>query len=83
VVYRVQIITNTTAKGSYKITIAGKVYDTFEYKYAGAFRTCVGEFSTLAPAREFQNVCRKNGHAQAFVVAFKDGVRSTDAALFK
>lgn len=83
VVYRVQIITNTTAKGSYKITIANKAYDTYEYKYAGAYRTCVGEFSTLAPAREFQNICRKNGHAQAFVVAFKNGVRSTEAALFK
>lgn len=83
VVYMVQIITNTTPKGSYKITIAGKAYDTYEYKYAGAWRTCVGEFSSLAPARDFQNVCRKNGHAQAFVVAFKNGVRSTDATLFK
>lgn len=83
VVYRVQILTNASPKGSYKLTIAGKVYDTYEYKYAGAYRTCVGEFSSLAPARDFQNVCRKNGHAQAFVVAFKDGVRSTDAALFR
>gem|GEM_PF-4804270 len=83
VVYRVQILTNASPKGSYKLTIAGRVYDTYEYKYAGAYRTCVGEFSSLAPARDFQNVCRKNGHSQAFVVAFKDGVRSTDAALFR
>jgi hypothetical protein len=83
VVYRVQILTNNTAKGSFKITVAGKVYDTFEYLYAGAYRTCVGGFSTLSQATELQKICRQSGHPQAFVVAFKNNIRSTDPALFK
>ena len=83
VVYRVQIATNSAAKGSYKITLGGKAYDTFEYQYAGAYRTCVGEFSVLSGATEFQKICRANGYPQAFLVAFKNNVRSTDAALFK
>jgi len=83
IVYRVQLLTNSTPKGSYKITIANKVYTTFEYLYAGGYRTCVGDFSTLTPAKELQNTCRQAGHPQAFVVAFKNNVRSTDPALFK
>jgi hypothetical protein len=83
VVYRVQIATNTTAKGSYTITINNTAYRTFEYNYAGAFRTCVGEFSTLNPAKELQSTCRQAGYPQAFVVAFKNNVRSTDPLLFK
>ncbi len=83
VVYRVQILTNSTSKGTYKITINNKAYNTYEYKYSGAYRICVGEFSTLTPAKELQNLCRKSGHPQAFVVAFKNNVRTTDPALFK
>jgi hypothetical protein len=83
IVYRVQILTNNTAKGSYKITIGNKQYNTFEYQYAGAYRTCVGEFSSLSQATEMQKVCRQSSYAQAFVVAFKNNVRSTDPALFK
>ena len=83
VVYRVQIGTSNTSKGSRKITINNTSYDTFEYFYAGAYRTCIGEFSTLAPAKVLQNTCRASGNSQAFVVAFKNNVRSTDPALFK
>jgi hypothetical protein len=83
VVYRVQIITNTSSKGIYKITINNKIYNTFEYLYSGGYRTCVGEFSALAAAKELQNTCRQSGYPQAFVVAFKNNVRSTDPALFK
>ena len=83
IVYRVQILSNSTSKGSYKINIANKQYDTFEYFYVGAYRTCVGEFNTLSEAASFQKVCRSSGHGQAFVVAFKNGTRSTDPALFK
>jgi hypothetical protein len=83
VVYRVQIATTSTSKGSYKLNLGGKSYDTFEYQYTGAYRTCVGEFSTLSAATEFQKVCRANGYPQAFVVAFKNNVRSTDPTLFK
>jgi outer membrane biosynthesis protein TonB len=83
VVYRVQILSNTTAKGSYKITINNRTYNTFEYFYSGGYRTCIGEFSTLEPAKELQSVCRNSGYPQAFVAAFKNNVRSTDLSLFK
>jgi hypothetical protein len=83
VIYRVQIISNKTSRGSYEIKISDKSYKTFEYNYAGLYRICIGEFSTLSPAVELQNLCRKNIYPQAFVVAFKNNVRSTDPALFK
>lgn len=82
IVYRVQIFSGGTG-GSAKVKVADKTYMTYEYKYSGTYRTCLGEFSSLTPAKDFQNLCRKNGYAQAFVVAFKDNVRSTDPALFK
>jgi hypothetical protein len=82
-VYRVQILSNTKAKGSYTITMNGKNYGTYEYLYGGGYRTCIGEFSTLRSAAELQGICRKSGYPQAFVVAFKNNVRSTDPALFK
>jgi len=83
VIYRVQILASPARKGSYKITANGKSFNTFEYQYSGAYRTCIGEFSALAPAKEFQNTLRKSGYPQAFVVAFKNNVRSLDPALFK
>jgi len=83
VVYRIQILASMTRKGSYKITFNSKSYNTFEYQHGGAYRTCIGEFSTLAPAVEFQNALRKSGYTQAFVVAFRNNVRTTDPALFK
>lgn len=83
VIYRVQIISNVKAKGSYQIRINGNDYDTYEYLYKGAYRTCVGEFSSLSSATEFQAICRESGHPQAFVVAFKNNERSVDPALFK
>jgi hypothetical protein len=83
VVYRIQFLTNTTPKGVFKLTISGKTYNTFEYLYAGAYRSTVGEFSTLSSAAEFQKAVRQSGYPQAFVVAFKNNVRSTDPALFK
>jgi len=83
VIYRVQILSENKSKGSYNLSINNKNYKTFEYFYVGAYRTCVGEFSTLAPAKELQSTCRKSGHPQAFVVAFVNNKRSTDSALFK
>jgi hypothetical protein len=82
VVYRVQIFSGGTG-GSTKVKIDNKPYMTYEYKNNGLYRTCIGEFSTLAPAKEFQNICRKSGFPQAFVVVFKNNVRSTDPALLK
>lgn len=83
VVYRVQLLSNPTAKGSYEVKVNNTSYKTYEYLYQGAHRTCIGEFSTLAPATELQNAARKAGYPQAFVVAFKNNVRSTDPALFR
>jgi hypothetical protein len=83
IVYRVQFESNSKSKGPVKITIAGKVYDTFEYLFSGAYRSTVGEFSTKASATEFQKVVRQSGYPQAFVVVFKNNVRSTDPALLK
>ncbi len=83
VVYRVQFVANSKPKGSYEITINGKIYKTYEYLYSGFYRTCVGEFTTLILAKNLQNTMRKEGHSQAFVVAFKNNERSLDPALFK
>ncbi len=83
VVYRVQILANTKPAGSQTITVAGKNYKSFEYFYKGGYRTTIGEFSTLTEAMKLQSVCRKSGYDQAFVVAFKNNVRSTDPELFK
>jgi outer membrane biosynthesis protein TonB len=83
VVYRVQILSEPKAKGSYDLKVNNITYKTYEYFYVGSYRTCIGEFSTLAPARDLQNTARKAGFSQAFVVAFKNNVRSTDPELFK
>jgi len=83
IVYRVQILASEKPSGSYTVTMAGKNFKTFEYLYKGAYRTTVGEFSTLAEAVKLQNECRRNGYGQAFVVAFKNNIRSTDPSLFK
>lgn len=82
IIYRVQIFSGGKG-GSTRLTINSKNYMTYEYSYNGGYRTCVGEFSTLTPAKDFQNICRKSGYPQAFVVAFKNNVRSTDPVLFK
>jgi hypothetical protein len=83
VVYRVQIIANTKPVGSQNITVAGKSYKSFEYLYKGGYRTTIGEFSNLQEAMRLQSTCRQNGYSQAFVVAFKNNIRSTDPELFK
>lgn len=83
VVYRVQFASNTVKKGSYSISIGGKNYPTWEYQYSGAYRSTVGEFKTLAEAAAFQKIVRTSGYPQAFVVVFKNNVRSTDPTLFK
>lgn len=83
VIYRVQILANTKPAGSQSISVAGEKYQSFEYLYQGGYRTTIGEFGLLADAVRLQNLCRRNGYNQAFVVAFKNNVRSTDPALFK
>ena len=83
VIYRVQIASNTAKKGSFNIAIGGKNYNTWEYNYSGAYRSTVGEFKTFAQAMAFQKIVRQSGYPQAFVVAFKNNIRTTDPALFK
>lgn len=83
VVYRVQFSTSLKPKGSFEIAIAGKNYKTFEYLYNGAYRSCVGEFSTLGQAAALQKAVKQSGYPDAFLVAFKNNVRSLDPALFK
>jgi hypothetical protein len=83
VVYRVQVLSSDKSKGSYKVTLNGKVFSTFEYFYNKAYRTCIGELETLAAAKKMQDQCRLAGYPQAFVVVFKNNARSNDPALFK
>jgi uncharacterized protein len=80
--YRVQIYSRKYRKDD-QIEMGGKSYKTFVYSYSGAYRYTVGEFTTAAAATELQKVCRQSGYPEAFVVAFKNNVRSTDPALFK
>jgi hypothetical protein len=83
IIYRVQILANTKPVGSYNITISGKSYKTFEYLYKGGYRTTVGDFSTFKEAGKLLNTCRQSDYPEAFIVAFKDNVRTNDSSLFK
>jgi hypothetical protein len=83
IIYRVQILANTKPVGSYKITISGQSYKTFEYLYKGGYRTTIGEFITFKEATRFLSTCKQSGYKEAFVVAFKDNVRTNEPALFK
>jgi hypothetical protein len=83
VIYRIQFATTNTSKGSYKITINNKIYNTFEYLYKGAYRSTVGEFSKLSEATAFQNILRKSGYPNSFIAAFINNERSLDPKLFK
>lgn len=83
IIYRVQILANTRPVGSYNLIVSGKSYKTFEYLYMGGYRTAIGESSTLKEAAKLQNVCKQSGYKEAFIVAFKDNVRTNDPAFFK
>ncbi len=83
VIYRVQFSSNSKPRGSYEITAGGKTYKTYEYLYNGAYRSCAGELSNMSSAVGLQNVLKREGFPDAFVVAFKNDVRLTDPALFR
>lgn len=83
VIYRVQILASTRKGVEYNVKVGGRTYDTYEYFYEGAWRITVGEFTGLSEAVEFRKACREAGYEQAFVVAFKDGIRSLDPDLFR
>jgi hypothetical protein len=83
VIYKIQLLVNTSQKNKKEIIINGKSYNLNEYFYLGANRYTIGEFSTLKPAIELQRTCRQSGYPQSFVVAFKNNIRSLDLKLFK
>ena len=83
VIYRVQVLANAKPVGSYVLNVAGRDYKSFEYLYMGGYRTTIGEFSTLTEAARLQNICRQNGYNEAFVVAFRNNVRTNDPELFR
>jgi uncharacterized protein len=83
VVYRVQIYSRNYQKKEDPVVIGGKSYQPYTYFHLGAFRYTIGEFGTLASAAEVQKKCRESGYREAFVAAFKNGVRANDPALFK
>jgi hypothetical protein len=78
-VYRIQYAANTKPAGSQKIAVGGKSYNSYEYLYKGGYRSTIGEFSTLAEATRFLNLCRQSGYTNSFLVAFKNNERITDA----
>jgi hypothetical protein len=83
VIYRIQFRSSVKPQKDSFVTINGESYKTYEYYYLGEYRYTIGEFTTLAPATELQNICRKSGYPQAFVAAFKNNLRSMDLKLFK
>jgi hypothetical protein len=83
IIYRVQFLASMKHKEKFQVTVNGKVYDTYEYFYQGAYRYCIGEFTTLAPARDLQDAARLAGQNQAFVAAFRNNVRSLEMSLFR
>jgi WD40-like Beta Propeller Repeat len=83
VIYRVQLLPGPSQIASKMMVINGENYKIFEYQFRGALRFTIGEFNTLTPATTLQNICRKSGFPQSFVVAFKNNIRSLDESLFK
>ncbi|MBN2862106.1 MAG: PD40 domain-containing protein [Bacteroidales bacterium] len=82
VVYRIQIRSSPRQLNLNQVTVSGKQYDTYTYFYLREYRYTIGEFTTLAPARELQFAARKAGYPQAFVAAFKNNLRTLDLSLF-
>lgn len=83
IIFRVQFLSSSQPRGSYEITAGGRTYETFEYLYNGAYRSCAGEFNDLASAAGLQRILKQGEYPDAFVVAFKNNVRVTDPALFR
>jgi hypothetical protein len=81
IIYRVQFLSVSKPKGSYELNIGGKIYETFEYLFNGAYRSCVGEFSNQTPAINLQNQLKREGYPDAFVVAFRNNERLTGSLL--
>ncbi len=83
VVYRVQFLSSSKQQTPKQVVVNGKHYSPFIYYYLNLYRYTVGEFTSLELAKEFQSDLRKAGHPQAFIVAFKNSIRSLDLSTFK
>jgi hypothetical protein len=83
VIFRVQITTSDKPRKDMEVVVNSKSYPLFEYYYLGAYRYCIGEFTTLQSAVELQNICRKAAFPQAFVAGFKNNTRAMDLKSFK
>jgi hypothetical protein len=83
VIYRVQFLASMKHKEKFQVTVKGKSYETHEYFYQGAYRYCIGEFASVAQARDLQKAARESGHDEAFVAAFRNNVRTLDMSLFR
>ncbi len=83
IVYRVQILPGASEKNTGEMVINGKSYKLYVYVYMGAKRYTIGEFTALSSATALQRTCRQSGYTNAFVVAFKNNVRSLEPEVFK
>ncbi len=77
IVYRVQFMSLSKSRGSFDIKVGGSTYKTFEYFYNGVYRSCAGEFNSPASALSLQNLMKREGYPDAFIVAFKNNERIT------
>jgi len=83
VIYKVQFLSSVKPKVIKEILVNGKKYSAVKYFYLNEYRYTIGEFNSLRPAVNLQNTCRKYNYPHAFVVAFKNGTRTLDMAVFK
>ena len=80
-VFRVQFLSTSKTRGSNTITLGGKTYKTFEYFQNGSYRSCAGEFSSPAEARNLLTIMKQQGYPDAFIVAFRNNERVTGSDL--
>ncbi len=73
--YRVQFRSSGKSLGSFKTTIEGTDYPSFEYFYKGAYRYTIGNFEKWSAADVLCKKCRAAGYPEAFVVTFKGDER--------
>ncbi len=83
IVFRVQILSTSNRNPDLEVNIDNQKYKPFVYYFKGAYRYCVGAFSSPDQAVELQGKCRKSGYAQAFIAAFRGEERVTDPSVFR
>jgi len=83
IIYRVQFLSSVRPKVINSISIRNKNYTPYEYIYKDLYRYAIGEFNDLKQAVDFRRACRKSGYPRAFVIAFRNNVRTNDPVLFR